>query len=79
MGVNAGTPATMAAAATGRSGVPGVEQRAPLVEIESIKDTELSFVLSGTDTSVANALRRVMMAEVCSSRCMPWGGYVKAA
>ncbi|CAM9710430.1 unnamed protein product, partial [Discosporangium mesarthrocarpum] len=38
--------------------------RAPQVEILSLKDDFVEFVLSNTDTSVANALRRVMIGEV---------------
>jgi DNA-directed RNA polymerase II subunit RPB3 len=38
--------------------------REPHVEIQEFSNDLLSFTLSGTDTSVANALRRVMIAEV---------------
>jgi len=38
--------------------------RQPTVEILSIKGNTMSFILSKTDASVANALRRVMIAEV---------------
>lgn len=34
------------------------------VEINEITSDMMTFTLSGTDTSVANALRRVMIAEV---------------
>lgn len=34
------------------------------VEIKLLKDDHVEFVLSNTDSSVANALRRVMIAEV---------------
>nr|WCZ58443.1 RNA polymerases II, IV and V subunit 3 [Paratrimastix eleionoma] len=37
--------------------------RFPDVEIESVRPTETVFYLSGTDTSMANAMRRMMIAE----------------
>lgn len=39
-------------------------QRFPKVEILSLQPHEIKFILSETDTSVANALRRIMIAEV---------------
>ena len=39
-------------------------QRFPKVEILSVQPHEIKFILSETDTSVANALRRIMIAEV---------------
>ena len=36
----------------------------PKVDVMELKDDMCKFVLSNTDTSVANALRRVMIAEV---------------
>ena len=39
-------------------------QRFPKIEILSIEPHEIKFILSETDTSVANALRRIMIAEV---------------
>jgi DNA-directed RNA polymerase II subunit RPB3 len=39
-------------------------QRFPKVEILSMAPQEVRFILSDTDTSVANALRRIMIAEV---------------
>jgi DNA-directed RNA polymerase II subunit RPB3 len=39
-------------------------QRFPKVEILHIYQNEMKFVLSDTDTSMANALRRIMIAEV---------------
>ena len=38
--------------------------RTPIIEIIELKDDFIKFVLSGTDASVANSLRRVMIAEV---------------
>lgn len=38
--------------------------REPHVEIQEVTSELLTFILSGTDTSVANALRRVMISEV---------------
>jgi hypothetical protein len=38
--------------------------RMPKVEILELKDDYIKFVLSNTDASIANSLRRVMMAEV---------------
>jgi DNA-directed RNA polymerase II subunit RPB3 len=39
-------------------------QRFPKVEILSLAPHEIKFILSDTDTSVANSLRRIMIAEV---------------
>ena len=39
-------------------------QRFPKIEILSLQPNEIKFILSETDTSVANALRRIMIAEV---------------
>jgi DNA-directed RNA polymerase II subunit RPB3 len=39
-------------------------QRFPKVQILNIAPHEMRFILSETDTSVANALRRIMIAEV---------------
>jgi DNA-directed RNA polymerase II subunit RPB3 len=39
-------------------------QRFPKIEILSIDTHEMKFLLSDTDTSVANTLRRIMIAEV---------------
>jgi DNA-directed RNA polymerase II subunit RPB3 len=39
------------------------EPRQPKIEITKMRDDKLKFILSETDSSVANALRRVMMAE----------------
>ena len=38
--------------------------RFPGIEILELRDDFIKFVLSETDTSVANSLRRVMLAEV---------------
>jgi len=38
--------------------------RQPQIEILELKDDSLTFLLSKTDTSVANTLRRIMIAEV---------------
>jgi DNA-directed RNA polymerase II subunit RPB3 len=40
------------------------QQRYPKVEVLSVQPHEIKFILSETDTSVANALRRIMIAEV---------------
>jgi hypothetical protein len=40
------------------------QRRVPKVQIRELSDSHCKFVLSGTDTSIANALRRVMLAEV---------------
>ena len=40
------------------------QQRFPKVEILSIAPHFISFVLSETDTSMANTIRRIMIAEV---------------
>lgn len=39
-------------------------QRFPRVQMLHISPHEIKFVLSDTDTSVANTLRRIMIAEV---------------
>mmetsp|Transcript_26738 Transcript_26738/g.50468 ORF Transcript_26738/g.50468 Transcript_26738/m.50468 type:complete len:321 (+) Transcript_26738:86-1048(+) len=39
-------------------------QRFPKVEVLSLSPHEIKFILSETDTSMANALRRIMIAEV---------------
>lgn len=39
-------------------------QRFPKVDILSVQPQEIKFILSETDTSVANTLRRIMIAEV---------------
>jgi len=39
-------------------------QRFPKIEILSIESHEIRFILSETDTSMANTLRRIMIAEV---------------
>jgi len=38
--------------------------RQPTIEILELKEDSMTFVLSKTDTSVANSLRRIMIAEV---------------
>ncbi len=38
--------------------------RQPQIEILELKDDYMTFILSKTDTSVANALRRIMISEV---------------
>lgn len=38
--------------------------RVPKIENLEIGEDRISFVLSNTDTSVANALRKAMMSEV---------------
>jgi len=40
------------------------QRRVPKVQIRELSDAHCKFVLSATDTSIANALRRVMLAEV---------------
>lgn len=39
-------------------------QRYPKIEVLALSTHEIKFILSNTDTSVANALRRIMIAEV---------------
>jgi DNA-directed RNA polymerase II subunit RPB3 len=38
--------------------------RQPQIEILELKEESMSFLLSKTDISVANALRRIMISEV---------------
>ncbi len=40
------------------------QQRFPKIEILSIQPHQIQFILSETDTSMANTLRRIMIAEV---------------
>jgi DNA-directed RNA polymerase II subunit RPB3 len=40
--------------------------RHPKIDVLKLREDKLKFVLSGTDSSVANSLRRVLMAEVPS-------------
>ena len=40
------------------------KQRDPKIEILSLQPHEIKFILSETDTSVANTLRRIMIAEI---------------
>jgi DNA-directed RNA polymerase II subunit RPB3 len=40
------------------------QQRFPKIEILQIAPHYIQFILSETDTSMANALRRIMIAEV---------------
>jgi DNA-directed RNA polymerase II subunit RPB3 len=40
------------------------KQRTPRVTVQELTDSTIRFVLEGTDTSMANALRRVIIAEV---------------
>lgn len=39
-------------------------QRKPTLEILEIRDDFIKFILSGTDISIANSLRRVLISEV---------------
>lgn len=39
-------------------------QRFPKIKILSLASHEMKFILSDTDTSMANTLRRIMIAEV---------------
>jgi DNA-directed RNA polymerase II subunit RPB3 len=48
-------------AAAGASAVP---DRQPGLQVLKLRDDKIKFVLTGTDASVANALRRIMMAQV---------------
>jgi DNA-directed RNA polymerase alpha subunit len=41
-----------------------VPPRTPQVQVTKLRPDKVKFVLTGTDISVANALRRVLMAEV---------------
>jgi DNA-directed RNA polymerase II subunit RPB3 len=56
-------------AARGGAGVGHiVPARAPRVNILKLRDDKVKFTLEDTDISVANALRRAMMAEVSERR-----------
>lgn len=43
-----------------------VASRTPNIEVTKLRSDKVKFVLTGTDTSVANALRRVLLSEVPS-------------
>lgn len=45
---------------------------APKIEIRKLDETNCEFYLTGTDVSIANALRRVILAEVCDNRLIIW-------
>jgi DNA-directed RNA polymerase II subunit RPB3 len=59
----AAAAAPAAAAVPSSIAVGAAQARAPKIEITKLRDDKLKFTLSQTDSSVANALRRVMMAE----------------
>jgi DNA-directed RNA polymerase II subunit RPB3 len=42
----------------------GYNARDPKLEITELKDDYIKFILSDTDTSMANSLRRVMIGDV---------------
>lgn len=46
------------------SSAASIPARVPSIAITKLRDEKVKFTLTGTDISVANALRRVMMAEV---------------
>lgn len=52
------------ARAGGHTSQNGVGKRTPTIEIKRIEADYCEFLLKGTDASVANALRRVILAEV---------------
>jgi DNA-directed RNA polymerase alpha subunit len=41
-----------------------VQPFAPKIEIVKLDEEEIRFLLTGVDTSMANSLRRIMLAEV---------------
>ena len=46
--------------------MPQPLQRTPLISVESLQEDAMVFRLTRTDPSIANALRRIMIAEVPS-------------
>lgn len=50
---------------------PMAAPRLPVVEVTELTDDHISFTLSKTDSSVANAMRRVMLCEVAADRLAP--------
>jgi DNA-directed RNA polymerase II subunit RPB3 len=50
--------------AAGASGGGVLGPRTPRLEVTSLSDARVTFTLSEADGSVANSLRRAMMAEV---------------
>jgi hypothetical protein len=63
------TPGAAQAAASRRQ--PMSAPRLPVVEVTELTDDHISFTLSKTDSSVANAMRRVMLCEVAANRLAP--------
>lgn len=57
-------PASPFACVSGGTGVEMPNPRFPQIEIQELRDDFIKFELSDTDASVANAIRRVMIAEV---------------
>ena len=58
------------------SGAPQEIARFPQIEVLELKEEVIKFKLSDTDVSVANAIRRTMIAEV---RCEFLGAAVRRA
>lgn len=48
----------------GHLGAHDPPPRVPKIEIRKLEEDYAEFVLEGTDVSMANALRRIMIAEV---------------
>lgn len=48
----------------GHFGIHDPPPRIPQIEVRKLEDDYVEFVLSGTDVSMANALRRIMIADV---------------
>jgi DNA-directed RNA polymerase alpha subunit len=48
----------------GHVGIHEPPPRTPSIDVRKIEDDYIEFVLEGTDASMANALRRIMIAEV---------------
>ncbi len=51
-------------------------KRTPKIHIRELTETYCEFVLSDTDVSVANALRRVILAEVTALHCNTGLSYI---
>lgn len=45
--------------------------KGPKVHIRKLDQDYCEFLLTGTDASMANALRRVILAEVSSTKAIP--------
>lgn len=57
----------------------GGTRREPQIELRKLTDDYCEFVLKNTDVSMANALRRIILAEVRRGRQAAGGGAAAVA